>query len=78
MNRAGRLVAGLGLSVAGILLALYGLFAILYRGDSGSGNTYVKIGSREIDAGLVGLLRPSPARRAALRGPVPEARPQFR
>jgi hypothetical protein len=57
MTRVGRLVAGAGLAIAGTLLTLYGLFAILYGGDSGgSGNTYVKVGGREIDADLVGAI----------------------
>jgi hypothetical protein len=39
------------------LLALYGVFAIGYRGDSrGSGSTYVTIVGRELDATLIGLL----------------------
>ena len=56
MVHAGRLVVGAGLLVGGVLIALYGLFASLYGGDSGSGNTYVKLGGREIDAGLVGAI----------------------
>jgi hypothetical protein len=57
MTRVGRLVAGAGLAIAGALLTLYGLFAIVYGGDSGgSGDTYVKVGGREIDADLVGAI----------------------
>ena len=45
------------LLLAGVLLGLYGLFAILYGGDSGgNGDTYVKFGGHKIDAGLVGAL----------------------
>ena len=48
---------GVSLLVAGIFLAAYGLFAILYGGDSGgSGNTYVKFGGHEMDARLVGAI----------------------
>jgi ABC-type sugar transport system permease subunit len=48
---------GLLLLVAGLLLALYGLFAIFYGGDSGgSGHTYVTIAGREIDADLAGAI----------------------
>jgi divalent metal cation (Fe/Co/Zn/Cd) transporter len=48
---------GLVLLVAGVLLALYGLFAILYGGDSGgSGNTYVTIAGHELDADLAGAI----------------------
>jgi ABC-type sugar transport system permease subunit len=52
----GRLL-GLALLVGGVLLALYGLFAILYRGDSGgSGDTYMTIAGHEMDAGLAGAI----------------------
>jgi hypothetical protein len=48
---------GLVLLVAGVLLALYGLFAILYGGDSGgSGNTYVTIAGHDMDADLAGAI----------------------
>jgi len=48
---------GLVLLVAGVLLALYGLFAILYGGDSGgSGDTYVTIAGHEMDADLAGAI----------------------
>ena len=57
MTRVGRLVVGAGLAIAGTLLTVYGLFAILYGGDSGgSGDTYVKVGGREIDADLAGAI----------------------
>lgn len=55
-QRAIRLLVGLGL-LSAVLLALYGLFAVLYGGDGGSsGNTYVKLFGSEIDAGLVGAI----------------------
>lgn len=48
---------GFVLLVAGLLLALYGFFAILYGGDSGgSGDTYVTIGRHEMDADLGGAI----------------------
>jgi hypothetical protein len=57
MGRAGRLLIGLVLVVVGGLFGLYGLFAILYGGDSGGGgDTYVRFGGHRIDAGLVGAV----------------------
>lgn len=37
------------------LVGLYGLFAILYR-DHGGGDTYVKLGGRQMDASTVGVI----------------------
>jgi Zn-dependent protease with chaperone function len=51
-----KLLFGLGLLLVAILAGLYGLFAILYGGDSGGGDSYVTVGGREIDADLVGAL----------------------
>jgi ABC-type sugar transport system permease subunit len=57
MRRALGLLIGLVLLVGGIVLGLYGLFAILYGGDGGgSGDTYVSFGGHEIDAGLAGAV----------------------
>jgi hypothetical protein len=57
MRRILGLLIGLVLLALGGLLALYGLFAILYGGDSGaSGDTYVKFDGHEIDADLVGAI----------------------
>jgi hypothetical protein len=57
MGRTLGLLIGLALLALGVLLALYGLFAILYGGDSGgSGDTYVKFDGHEIDADLVGAI----------------------
>jgi hypothetical protein len=53
VRRAAAVLAGCVLLVAGALLALYGLFAILYRGDNG-GDTYVEVWGRHIDAGVAG------------------------
>jgi hypothetical protein len=48
---------GLVLLAAGLLLAVYGLFAILYGGDSGgNADTYVTIGGHEVDADLAGAI----------------------
>jgi hypothetical protein len=52
-----RVLLGVVVLVGGLLLGLYGLFAILYRGEGGgSGDTYVELGGREIDAVLVGAI----------------------
>jgi hypothetical protein len=56
-GRVLRFLTGLGLACGAVLLALYGLFALLYRGDSGSsGNTYVKLFGSEVDADVVGAV----------------------
>lgn len=55
-NRIGA-VLGVALLLAGVLLGLYGLFAIVYSGDSGgNGNTYVKFSGHEVDADLAGVV----------------------
>jgi divalent metal cation (Fe/Co/Zn/Cd) transporter len=51
-----RVAVGLVLLALGALLGLYGLFAILYGGDSRGGNTYVKFGGHKIDADLAGAV----------------------
>jgi hypothetical protein len=57
MRRAAGLLVGLALLAGGALLGLYGLFAILYGGDSGgTGDTYVTIAGHETDADLVGAV----------------------
>lgn len=57
MTRAARLLVAVCLLGAGVVLALYGLFAILYGGDSGgSGDTYVKLGGHDIDADVAGAV----------------------
>lgn len=40
----------------GVLFALYGLFALLYGGDSGGGDTYVTFAGHELDAGVAGAV----------------------
>jgi len=56
MRRAVFAVTGLLLVAGGALLGLYGLFAILYEGDAGGGDTYVTFGGREVDADLAGAV----------------------
>ena len=45
---------GVVLLTAACILGLYGLFVILYGGESGGGDTYVELAGRRIDADLVG------------------------
>jgi hypothetical protein len=56
MARVIRAVIGLALLVLGVVLALYGLFAILYGGDSRGTDTYVAIAGHTMDAGLAGAI----------------------
>ena len=57
MRRVSLVLMGLVLLGTGILLGAYGLFAILYRGDSGSnGYTYVTLGGHELNAHIVGAV----------------------
>jgi hypothetical protein len=49
-------MAGLALVAGGLLLGLYGLFALLYGGDSGGGDTYVTFAGHELDAGVAGAV----------------------
>jgi hypothetical protein len=51
-----RRIAGLALVAGGVLLGLYGLFALLYGGDSGGGDTYVIFAGHELDAGVAGAI----------------------
>jgi hypothetical protein len=51
-----RRVAGLALVAGGLLLGLYGLFALLYGGDSGGGDTYVTFAGHDLDAGVAGAV----------------------
>ena len=44
------------LLVAGTLLGLYGLFAIVYSGDTHDGDTYIRFGDDKIDADIVGAI----------------------
>ncbi len=55
MGRHLRSLVGLTLLALSLLLGLYGLFAVLYRGDSGgNGDTYVTFGGHQVDAQLAG------------------------
>jgi hypothetical protein len=57
VGRSLRFLAGLAFLFVSIVLGLYGLFAVLYRGDSGgTGDTYVTLGGHELDAQLVGAV----------------------
>jgi hypothetical protein len=50
-----RSLVGLALLALSVLLGVYGLFAVLYRGDSGgNGDTYVTFGGHQVDAQLAG------------------------
>jgi hypothetical protein len=51
-----RRVAGLVFIAGGVLFGLYGLFALLYGGDSGGGDTYVTFAGHELDAGVAGAI----------------------
>ena len=52
-RRFARVLLGLALLVWAGVLALYGLLAIAYEGDSG-GDAQVEISGRDLDADLVG------------------------
>ena len=52
MRRAVELV----LLASGVLLLLYGLFAVLYGGDAAGADTTVSVAGRAIDADLVGTI----------------------
>jgi len=52
-----RSLVGLALLALSLLLAVYGLFAVLYHGDSGGdGDTYVTLGGHQVDAQLAGAV----------------------
>jgi hypothetical protein len=55
VGRQLRSLVGLALLGLSLLLGVYGLFAVLYRGDSGgNGDTYVTFGGHQVDAQLAG------------------------
>lgn len=57
MGRHLRSLVGLALLALSLLLGVYGLFAVLYRGDSGgNGETYVTFGGHQVDAQLAGAV----------------------
>jgi hypothetical protein len=48
---------GTAMLAAAVLIVLFGLFAILYRGDAGAdGDPYMKINGSEVDGDLVGVI----------------------
>ena len=49
MTRFFRLLIGLPVLASGILIGLYGLFALLYR-DEGGGGTYVTLFGHQMNA----------------------------
>jgi len=52
-----RSLVGLALLALSLLLGVYGLFAVLYRGDSGgNGDTYVTFGGHQVDAQVAGAV----------------------
>lgn len=56
MDRSPRVAVAIAVLAVGALFSLYGLFAILYQGDSGGGDTYVKWAGHTIDAYLAGAV----------------------
>jgi hypothetical protein len=55
VGRQRRSLVGLALLTLSLLLGVYGLFAVLYRGDSsGNGDTYVTFGGHQVDAQIAG------------------------
>ena len=57
MSRQLRSLVGVALLALSLLLGVYGLLAVLYRGDSGgNGDTYVTFGGHQIDAQLAGAV----------------------
>ena len=57
MGRQLRSLVGVALLALSLLLGVYGLLAVLYRGDSGgNGDTYVTFGGHQIDAQLAGAV----------------------
>ena len=66
-RRFARVLLGLALLVWAAVLALYGLFAIVYDPDGG-GDAYIGISGREVDADLVGGIALALAVAALLAG----------
>ena len=57
MSRHLRSLVGLTLLALSVLVGVYGLFAVLYRGDSGgNGDTYVTFGGHQVDAQVAGAV----------------------
>ncbi len=51
-----RLAAAMALLIAGTLVSVYGLFAILYNGDGHGSGTYVTWAGEKIDADIAGAI----------------------
>ena len=66
-RRLARVLLGLALLVWAAVLALYGLFALVYDPDGG-GDAYVAISGRDLDAHLVGGIALALAVAAILAG----------
>ena len=49
------LLSGAAALIVGLLLALYGVFALTFN-EEGSGSTYVTLAGRRLDAHLVGAV----------------------
>jgi hypothetical protein len=56
MTRAARYLLSAGLIAAGALLGLYGVFALLYRGEAGGGETTIELAGSTIDAHRAGAV----------------------
>lgn len=57
MGRRLLALVGLALLALSLVLGVYGVFAVLYRGDSGGdGDTYVTVGGSQVDAQLAGAV----------------------
>lgn len=57
MGRHLRSLVGVALLALSLLLGLYGLFAVLYRGESGgNADTYVTFDGHQVDAQLAGAV----------------------
>jgi divalent metal cation (Fe/Co/Zn/Cd) transporter len=58
MRRVARLVVGLALLVGGVVIGVYGLFALLYNGDCqrDCGDVYVTIDGHRMNANHVGWI----------------------
>ena len=57
MSRQLRSLVGVALLALSLLLGVYGLLAVLYRGDSGgNGDTYITFSGHQVDAQLAGAV----------------------
>jgi len=57
VSRQLRSLVGVALLALSLLLGVYGLLAVLYRGDSGgNGDTYITFSGHQVDAQLAGAV----------------------